>query len=88
MRTKQALVDSSIKSNYILQTLVIKYKLISKIKDINLAIIKNKKVSIYNIYNLNLIIINIYKIIKSYQYNFIIYNFNILSNITIILGFL
>jgi len=53
-----------------------------------LAIIESKEVSIYNIYSLNLIAIDIYKITKSYRHDFVAYDFNILSNITIILGFL
>ena len=70
-----------------LQTLIIKYRLTPKVKDINLAIIESKEVFIYNIYNLNLITIDTYKTTKSYRYNFIIYNFDILNNIIIILGF-
>ena len=61
--------------------------MISKVKDIDLAIIKGKEVSIYNIYSLNLIATDIYKTTKSYWHDFIAYNFDILDNITIILGF-
>jgi len=65
-RTERAFVDSDIESNYILQTLVIKYKLTPKVKDIDLAIIKGKEIFIYNIYSFNFIIINIYKTTKNY----------------------
>jgi len=67
---------------------VVECGLTFKVKDIDLVIIKGKKVSIYSIYNLNLTTTDIYKTIKSYWYNFVAYDFDILRDITIILGFL
>ena len=58
-----------------------------KVKDIDLTIIENKEVSTYSIYNLNLTITDTYKTTKSYRYNFVAYDFNILRGIIIILGF-
>ena len=88
VRLERALINLGAQENYVQQALTIDYsQQVANKRNIGLAILNKKEVQIYRSYNINIKVTNSKDYIETYQYLFIVYDFNRI-NINIILGYL